>query len=144
MLQGLEVVHKMEKFGLAAAYFHRQLKKIYEDLKDIVSVTVKNSFPTLRAWDLSASEGTGMPKHSPSATSSGRSVRERQFQSRSPTGGRKTTIYSKCSSLGQPADYSFKVCPNMECYMYRQKGHIAKNVQTEQKEWSKIDKIGSQ
>ena len=79
MSQGLEVVLKIKIPGLAAAYLHRQLNKVaskedtplhrqvYEDLNEISSVNGKNRFPTLPAWDPSASGGTGLPEHSPPA-----------------------------------------------------------------------------
>ena len=73
MARGLEVVLKMKKSGLAAAYLHRQLNKaaseedaalhrqVHEDLKEIPSVNGKNSFPNLPAWEPSASRGSGLP-----------------------------------------------------------------------------------
>ena len=87
MARGLEVVLEMKNPGLAAAYLHRQLKKavpeedaalhrqVHQDLKEITSVNGKNSFPTLSAWDLFASRGSGLPEHNPPTAHSGRSVR---------------------------------------------------------------------
>ena len=67
MARGLEI-------ELAAAYMHRQLNKaaseedaalhrqIHEDIKEIMSVNGESGFPTLPAWDPSASTGSGLPE----------------------------------------------------------------------------------
>ena len=90
MARGLEVVLEMKKPGLAAAYLHRQLNKeaseedavlhrqVHKDIKEITSVNGKNSFPTLPAWDPSASRSSGLPEYNPLAARSGRSVRGRR------------------------------------------------------------------
>ena len=79
MARGLET-------GLAAAYLHRQLNKaaseedaalyrqVHEDIKEITSVNGEAVFPTLLAWDPSASRGSGLPEHNPPAARSGRSM----------------------------------------------------------------------
>ena len=134
MARGLEVVLEMKKPGLAAAYLHRQLNKVasqedaalhrqvHEDLKEIMSVNGKNSFPTLPAWDPFASRSSGLPEQNPPAARSGRSVRGRQSLNKNPAGGRTNTKCSKRSSLGLPADHSFRSCPNLECYKCKQRG----------------------
>ena len=115
MARGLEVVLEMKNPGLAAAYLHRQLNKaapeedatlhrqVQEDVKEITSVNGRISFPTLPAWDLSASRGSGQPEYNPPAARSGQSVRGRQSLNKNPPGGRKNTKCSKCSPLGLPA-----------------------------------------
>lgn len=59
MMQGLKMVTKMTKPGIASSFLHRELnqasqRKVTEDLKEITAISEKNSFATLPGWHSSA------------------------------------------------------------------------------------------